>query len=246
MRKILLRIAYDGSAYHGWQKQDNADTVEGRMYTALSELCPEAELCGGSRTDAGVHARDNVVLCITPDEFRIPADKLPMALNRRLPGDICVCSGEERNADFELRGAPCRKTYEYRILNTAMPDPMRRLYCAHVSFPLDENIMAEGAAHLVGEHDFTSFSSVHAQVQTRVRTIFSAEVERHGDEILIRVCGNGFLYNMVRIIAGTLVELGRGACAAEDIKRMLDAKDRQAAGPTAVPEGLCLKRYELL
>ncbi|MBR5419807.1 MAG: tRNA pseudouridine(38-40) synthase TruA [Lachnospiraceae bacterium] len=244
MRRILLRLAYDGTAYHGWQRQENGVSVQEELERALSEIFGEAiEAEGGSRTDAGVHARDNVAAISLPEEHRIPAEKLPLALNRRLPEDIRVTAGCEVAEDFHPRKCESRKTYEYRILNSPLPDPLRRLYATHVHRPLDAERMAAAALPLVGEHDFTSFCSVHAQSNTRVRHIYSLTVTRQEDEILIRVSGNGFLYNMVRIIAGTLMEAGFGNITAEDVERMLEAKDRSAAGPTAPPQGLCLTEY---
>ncbi|MCR5250661.1 MAG: tRNA pseudouridine(38-40) synthase TruA [Lachnospiraceae bacterium] len=244
VRHILIRVAYDGSAYHGWQLQDNGITVEEELNRALSDLFgEEITVDGGSRTDAGVHAKDNVALFSTGSPVRIPAEKLPFALNRRLPADIRVTSGCEVGEDFHPRHCDSVKTYEYRILNSPLQDPLRRHVTTWYHQKLDAERMAEAARVLTGEHDFTSFCSVHAQSTTRVRTIHDIRVSREDDEIRIRVSGNGFLYNMVRIIAGTLMEVGAGRLEASAMQGILEAKDRGAAGPTAPPEGLCLLEY---
>ncbi len=247
MRRVLIRVAYDGSAYHGWMQLDGVVTVAGKINEALSDLCGEPiELIGGSRTDAGVHARDNVAVFDVPDSRLIPAEKIPGALNVRLPEDIRIKSGVQVPDDFHPRHCDTVKTYEYRILNSKLQDPMRRQYTRWVRHELDEDAMHDAAQFLCGEHDFTSFCSVHAQSNTRVRTIYDASVVRQADEIAIRVSGNGFLYNMVRIIAGTLIEVGEGKRSAEDMAKVIEAKDRGAAGITAPPQGLCLMEYRFV
>ena len=243
MKRVKLVVAYDGTAYHGWQVQPNAPTIEGELNRALSELLnEEIQVIGASRTDSGVHALCNVAVFDT--EARIPANKISYALNRKLPEDIRVQSSEEVAPDFHPRHCDSRKTYEYRILNREFPLPTNRLYSYFTYMPLDEMKMQEAARYLVGEHDFKSFCAVAAVVETTVRTLYEVSVERHGEEIVIRVCGSGFLYNMVRIIAGTLMEVGRGSLAPDKIKEILDAKDRCAAGPTAPACGLSLVKYE--
>ncbi len=247
MRRVLIRIAYDGSAYHGFARLDAVDTVAGRIETALCDLCGESvELIGGSRTDAGVHAKDNVAVFDVPDSRQIPAQKIPGALNVRLPDDIRINSGIEVPADFHPRHCDTVKTYEYKILNSPLQDPLRRNYTRWVRHELDASAMDEAARYLKGEHDFTSFCNVHAQSNTRIRTIYDASVNKHGDELMIRVSGNGFLYNMVRIIAGTLIETGEGKRKPADIKDIIEAKDRGAAGITAPPQGLCLMEYRFV
>ncbi|MBP5606718.1 MAG: tRNA pseudouridine(38-40) synthase TruA [Lachnospiraceae bacterium] len=247
MRRVLIRIAYDGSAYHGFAKLDAVDTIAGRIETALCDLCGESvELIGGSRTDAGVHAKDNVAVFDVPGSRQIPAEKIPGALNVRLPEDIRIKSGIEVPVDFHPRHCDTVKTYEYKILNSPLQDPLRRNYTRWVRHELDEDAMHEAVVALTGEHDFTSFCNVHAQSSTRIRTIYDASVVRQGDEISIRVSGNGFLYNMVRIIAGTLIETGEGKRKPEDMKAVIEAKDRGAAGITAPPQGLCLMEYRFV
>ena len=245
MKRVKLVVAYDGTAYHGWQIQPGAKTIEGELNRTLSELLQEEiQVIGASRTDSGVHALCNVAVFDT--DTRIPAEKLSYALNQRLPEDIRIQSSCEVEADFHPRHCDSRKTYEYRILNREFPLPTRRLYSYFTYVPLDVSRMKKAASYLIGEHDFKSFCATAAVVESTVRTLYEASVIREKDEIVIRVCGNGFLYNMVRIIAGTLMEVGRGNLEPEGMKKILEAKDRTAAGPTAPACGLTLVKYEFL
>ena len=177
---------------------------------------------------------------------RMPGAKISYALNQRLPENIRVRKSQEVASDFHPRHCESRKTYEYRILNAEFPIPTKRLYAYFTYVPLNADRMQEAAAYLVGEHDFKSFCSAGSQAESTIRTIYSAEVQRKDDEIIIRVTGNGFLYNMVRIIAGTLMEAGKGAREPEYMMNILAAKDRSAAGPTAPACGLMLTRYLFL
>lgn len=239
MKRVKLVVAYDGTNYSGWQLQKNAVTIEQKLNEALTDLLGEEILVtGASRTDAGVHSLGNV--CIFDTETRIPAEKICYALNSRLPEDIVVQDSCEVAADFHPRAGKSSKTYEYRILNRTFPDPTRRRDTYFYHFPLDVEAMQKGAGYLEGEHDFKSFCSVHAQVESTVRTIYSCTVQKDEDVIKIRVTGNGFLYNMVRIIAGTLIEVGAGKTAPEDILMMLEKTDRTVAGPTAPAHGLTM------
>ena len=245
MKRVKLVVAYDGTAYHGWQIQPGARTIEGELNRTLSELLQEEiQVIGASRTDSGVHALCNVAVFDT--DTRIPAEKLSYALNQRLPEDIRIQSSCEVEADFHPRHCDSRKTYEYRILNREFPLPTKRLYAHFTYVPLDVSRMEKAASYLIGEHDFKSFCATAAVVESTVRTLYEASVIREKDEIVIRVCGNGFLYNMVRIIAGTLMEVGRGNLEPEGMKKILEAKDRTAAGPTAPACGLTLVKYEFL
>ncbi len=245
MKRIKLVVAYDGTAYHGWQIQPEAPTIEGELNRCLSELLQEEiQVIGASRTDSGVHALCNVAVFDT--NTRIPAQKISYALNQRLPEDIRIQSSREVAADFHPRHVSSRKTYEYRILNRPFPLPTRRLYAHFTYVPLDVGKMRQASAYLVGEHDFKSFCSVASTVESTVRMIYDFTVEKEGDEIVIRVCGNGFLYNMVRIIAGTLMEIGRGNLEPEQMKEILATRERQAAGPTAPACGLTLVKYEFM
>lgn len=244
MKRIMLTVAYDGTAYCGWQVQQNGNTIEGELNRVLSQLLGEdIKVTGGSRTDSGVHALCNVAVFDT--EARMPAEKFSYALNQRLPEDIRVQKSRQTPPDFHPRRCLSKKTYEYRIYNAEFPMPVKRLYAHFTYVPLDEKRMQEAAAFLVGEHDFKSFCSAGTAVESTVRTIYDLQVGREGEEIVIRVTGNGFLYNMVRIIAGTLIEAGRGNIEPAEVKCILEKKDRAYAGPTAPANGLTLCRYEI-
>lgn len=240
MKRIRLRVAYDGTAYAGWQVQPNALTVQEVLDKALSDLLRvPVHTMGASRTDAGVHALGNVAVFDT--EARMPADKYAFALNTRLPEDIRIQLSEEVPADFHPRFCHTVKTYEYRILNRTFPDPTRRLNSVHIYGTLDLAAMQKAAAYLEGTHDFKSFATENPQVTDTVRTIYKTQLWRDAEDMIhFQITGNGFLYNMVRIITGTLVEVGKGAMAAEDIPEILAAKDRTKAGPTARAKGLTL------
>lgn len=245
MKRVKLVVAYDGTNYHGWQVQDNGITIEEVLNRTISELVQEdIKVIGASRTDAGVHACGNVAVFDT--ESRIPGDKFSFALNQRLPEDIRIQESCEVDADFHPRYADTVKTYEYNILNRRFELPSKRLYAAFCYYPMDIERMNQAAAYLVGEHDFKSFCSTGAQVQTTVRTIYAVNVTKEDDMVHIRITGNGFLYNMVRIIAGTLMQVGTGLMEPEQVKEILEARDRSKAGPTAVAKGLTLVeiRYE--
>lgn len=239
MKRVKLVVAYDGTNYSGWQLQKNAITIEQKLNEALTTLLnEEIAVVGASRTDAGVHSLGNV--CIFDTESRIPAEKMCYALNSRLPEDIVVQNSCEVASDFHPRAGKSSKIYEYRVLNRTFPDPTRRRDTYFYHYPLNIEAMQKAATYLEGEHDFKSFCSVHAQVETTVRTIYSCTVEKEEDVIKIRVTGNGFLYNMVRIIAGTLIEVGAGKREPEEILTMLEKTDRTVAGPTAPAHGLTM------
>lgn len=243
MKRIMLTVAYDGTNYKGWQIQPDELTIEGVLNSELSRLLNEdIRVIGASRTDTGVHARGAV--CVFDTESSIPGDKFSFALNQSLPDDIRIMASKQVADDFHPRKVACRKTYEYRIYNDTFPLPTRRLYTHHVYGPLDEKLMQEAGQYLVGEHDFTSFSSAGSQAVSPVRTIYELSVRREALEVVITVTGNGFLYNMVRIIAGTLIEAGQGKYPPERVKEMLKARDRVAAGQTAPACGLCLAGYD--
>ena len=246
MRRIKLIVAYDGTEYSGWQIQPEAPTIEMYLDKAIRELTGEnVHVTGASRTDAGVHAYGNVAVFDT--ESTIPGDRFTFALNRFLPDSIVIQDSWEVSVDFHPRHCDTRKTYEYRILNTAVPLPQKRNFTWHVAGSIDIEKMKEAAAYIVGEHDFKSFCQTGAQVESTVRTIYSVEVEEQGEnDLVIRVCGNGFLYNMVRIIAGTLLDIGQGKRDPMDIFTILEARDRSTAGPTAPAHGLTLMKYEFL
>lgn len=245
MRRIMLTVAYDGTNYHGWQIQKNGETIEGVLNRCLSELLQEKiEVIGASRTDAGVHALGNIAVFDTTS--RIPAEKFPYALNARLPQDIKIQKAEETAQDFHPRHCESRKIYEYRIYNAPFPMPLKRLYSYFSYTPYNIEDMKQAAEYFVGTHDFKSFCSADAQVETTIRQVDAVQIEKQEDDIVIRVSGRGFLYNMVRIMAGTLMEVGRGHRQPQDIQKILDAKDRETAGSTAPACGLTLIKYEFL
>lgn len=254
--RVKLIVAYDGTNYCGWQVQPNGITIEEVLNKHLSELLGEdIVVTGASRTDAGVHSLGNVAIFDT--NTRMPADKISFALNQRLPEDIVIQGSCEVPEDFHPRYAESRKTYEYRILNRRFKDPTRRMDTHFYHYALDEEKMQQAADYLVGEHDFASFCSAGAQVKSTVRTIYQCDVERsgnkgtdefskNGDLLTIRITGNGFLYNMVRIIAGTLIQVGAGIIEPEDVAKILEGKDRLLAGPTAPAVGLTMIGIEYL
>lgn len=245
MKRVRLVVAYDGTNYHGWQVQKNGITIESELNRCLSELLQEPiEVIGASRTDAGVHALGNVAVFDT--ESRMPAEKISYALNQRLPEDIRIQKSEEVAPDWHPRYCDSRKTYEYRIYRGEFPMPVKRLYALFTYRSLDVTKMQEAAQYFVGEHDFKSFCQVHAQVDSTVRTVYEMKVYEEGTDVVIRVTGGGFLYNMVRIMAGTLLEVGQGKRVPEEIAEIIEAKDREAAGPTAPAHGLTLIKYEFL
>ena len=243
MKRVMLEVAYDGTNYCGWQIQPNGITIEEVLNKKLSKLTgEEIRVIGASRTDSGVHARGNVAVFDT--DTTIPPDRLAYALNRRMPEDIVIVKSEEVPADWHPRYCDTVKTYEYHILNTRVPDPIRRRTTYFVSYSLDLENMRRAAGYLLGEHDFASFCNVRTNAEDTVRTVYDLDILENGEELTIRIRGNGFLYNMVRIIVGTLLRVGRGFYTPEQVKDILEARDRQAAGVTAPPHGLILVGIE--
>lgn len=243
MKRIKLEIAYDGTAYHGWQIQPGEQTIEGVINQALSKLLQEdINVIGASRTDSGVHAKGNVAVFDT--DTRIPAEKICYAINQHLPWDIRVQSSVEVSEEFHPRRVNSRKIYEYNILNRNISLPTERLYSYFLYYDLNVDAMKQAAGFLIGEHDFKSFCSVKTDALNTIRRIYHLDVEKDGYMIRIRVTGNGFLYNMVRIIVGTLIEVGRGVIMPEEIAKMLKGLDRSLAGPTAPAHGLTLVGIE--
>ena len=267
MKRIMLVTAYDGTGYSGFaaQKDPGIRTIEGELNRALSELTGE-KICvaGASRTDAGVHALCNYAVFDT--ESPIPPAKFALAVNTRLPEDIRVRKSMEVDPSFHPRTQKSEKTYEYRIYNARIPDPLKSRYAYCTYFHLELEPMRKAAEYLVGEHDFASFANPSGSAATTVREITKITIEEipcpvprlmldeRGEvssedaarDIVIRVSGKGFLYNMVRIIAGTLLRVGRGMLRPEEIPAILDQKDRRAAGDTAPACGLWLIDYRLL
>lgn len=242
-RRILLQVAYDGTEYHGWQYQPGSKTIEGELNIALSALFGEPiQVIGASRTDAGVHGLMNIAVFDT--DSTIPPDKVAYALNQKLPEDIRIQGSREVAPDFHPRKTKTRKTYGYRIYTATFPNPLWNRYAHYTYFQLDLERMQQAAAYLVGAHDFQSFCAAGSTAETTVRTIYDISVEKEADCFVIKVTGNGFLYNMVRIIAGTLLYVGAGKIDPADLPAILEAKDRTKAGPTAPAKGLTLLRYE--
>lgn len=248
MKRIILKISYDGTNYNGWQKQakqPHTKTIEGILNQRLSKvLGEEIEIIGASRTDSGVHALCNIAVFDTNTD--IPAEKIALALNRRLPRDIVIQASKEVSPDFHPRDRKSIKTYEYKILNTKLPIPSKRLYYYHVHNKLNLDDMKLGARYLEGTHDFKSFCLKKTQTQTTVRTIYNIDIAKKDDIIKISIKGNGFLYNMARCIVGTLLYVGRGVYPPEHVKEILKKKDRQAAGPNAPANGLTLVNIQYL
>lgn len=240
MRRVRLVVAYDGTNYCGWQIQPNGITIEEVLNREISRLTrEEIRIIGASRTDSGVHALGNVAVFDTASS--IPPERMAYALNQRLPGDIVIVRSDEAASDWHPRYQDeIAKTYEYHIYNAPMPNPLKRNYSAFVSFPMDAEKMRKGAEYLVGEHDFVSFCNIRTNVSDTVRTVYSITVVQNGPDIVLRITGNGFLYHMVRIIAGTLIRVGRGFYAPEKVKEILEEKKRTAAGVTAPASGLVL------
>lgn len=243
--RVKMIVAYDGTNYCGWQVQINGITIEEVLNRELSNLLKEEiVIIGASRTDSGVHALGNVAVFDT--NTRIPAEKISFALNQRLPDDIRITNSCEVADDFHPRFCDTIKTYEYRIWNDRFPNPMVRLYSKFCYFNLDVEKMQEAANYLVGEHDFKSFCSTRTQVENTVRTVTEITLLKEGNMITMRIRGTGFLYNMVRIIMGTLLKVGMGMYGPEHVKEILEACDRSKAGPKAEACGLTLVGIEYL
>ena len=236
-RNIALKLMYNGTAYHGWQVQKNAISVAETLEKALAATVGHPVKCtGAGRTDAGVHAEVYVANFRTT--CRIPLDKLPLAVNTRLPDDIVVVKATQVHEGFNAIGSCRKKEYTYKIYNSRIRDPF---YVNRVWFYprlLDERVMAAAARQFVGTHDFAAVRSVGTETRTTVRTVHYFEIERRGDIIDCRVCADGFLYNMVRAMVGTCIYAAEGKLNPEDIPAILAARNRTLAGPTAPPDGL--------
>lgn len=238
MKKLLLTLRYDGTRLHGWQVQPNSVTVQEVLQDAIERITGiRSPVTGCSRTDAGVHALR--FYCTTPLPKQSP-DAFCKALNAVLPRDVAVLAAREVGEDFHPRYSACGKRYVYRIWNGKVRDPFQDAYSLHVRTPLNTASMNETAALFVGTHDFSAFCSAGGSVEDKVRTITRAEVTRQGDMVTYTVEGNGFLYNMVRIMVGTVLDVENGRLTRDDVCRALAEGDRNAAGVTAPPQGLFL------
>lgn len=248
-RNLKLTLAYDGSEFSGWQVQPASATIQGTLASAIGRLTGENVLPQGSgRTDAGVHALAQVATVSTASP--IPVENLLKALNDILPPSIRVLAVSEVPADFHARKSAHAKTYRYRIYRGAICSPFLARYVWHFPYSLREDVMTEAAAHIVGEHDFTSFAAVDPERDkqnadaSNVRTIFSSSFHRQDEELIYTVRGNGFLHHMVRNLVGTFILVGKGTLRSDDVPRILSARDRSAAGATAPASGLFLVSVE--
>lgn len=241
MRNIKLTIEYDGKDFKGWQKQNDKLNIQGEIEKAIETITGEkVELIGSGRTDAGVSALGQVANFKT--ECTIPTDKIPYALNTMLKKSIRVKKAEEVDEKFHSRYTCKKKTYRYVINNTEHGTAIYRYIQYHFPLPLDENKMNEAINYLIGEHDFKSFKASGTSSKSSVRTIYDAKVFREGELVIIELTGNGFLYNMVRIISGTLVDVGQGKIEPNYMKEILEKRDREYAGKTLPANGLCLMK----
>ncbi|NMH69101.1 tRNA pseudouridine(38-40) synthase TruA [Bacillus sp. RO3] len=240
MQRVKCTIAYDGTYFHGYQVQPNQRTVQGVLEDILSTIHKgeRIRISGSGRTDAGVHANGQVFHFDTP--LSIPEGKWPVVLNTRLPDEVTVKEAEFVPAYFHSRFSVTRKEYRYRIYTGESRSPFNRHFALHFPHPLDVSAMENGARHLIGVHDFTSFCSAKTEVKDKVRTIHHIGIHVHGEEIIFSFVGNGFLYNMVRILVGTLLEVGSGNIPVEEVPVILTSRDRNRAGKTAPPHGLYL------
>ena len=241
MKRILLTVEYDGTNYAGWQRQINGFAVQQVLEEALQKATKERiVVTGASRTDAGVHALGQAVHFDT--ESRIPPEKYPFVLNTMLPRDVRVHAGREVPEGFHARFMTCGKRYTYRIVNSRHASAIRRNTHVHVPLPLDLAPMQEAAKQLLGTHDYAAFQAAGGTAKTTVRTITKADLVQMGDEIILTVEGDAFLYNMVRIIAGTLIEIGLGRRTVNAFSEAYETLDRLSLGVTAPPQGLELTK----
>lgn len=242
MRNLKFTVAYDGSDYHGFQKQPKQPqvaTIEGKLEQAMEELVgKKVEIIGASRTDARVHAKGQVFNCQlkTP----IPTANFGVALNGLLPADIVIVEVTEASSQFHARYSNQGKRYYYQIYQAKLPSPFLRNYAYHITDPLDLTAMRQAAEHLIGEHDFTSFRAAGCNAYSPWRTLYNIDITVQNKLVVIDVAGDGFLYKMMRAIVGTLVQVGRGRLAASQLEEIIQAKDRSQAGPSAPGHGLFL------
>jgi tRNA pseudouridine38-40 synthase len=243
MRTIKLTISYDGAAYKGWQLQKNGSTVQGKLEEALKKVFgSKHRLHGAGRTDSGVHARAQVA------HFRIsnsiPVKKIPVALNSVLPEDIAVTQAKEVPDGFHSRFDAKEKNYRYYIYAEKQRDPFHEKYSWRIPYDLDVSLMKKEAKELIGRHDFKSFQARDKKERSSVRTVKSLRIKKETPFVIIDIAADGFLYNMVRNIVGTLVDIGRGYSPPGSMKKILREKDRRQAGPTAPAKGLFLVRIK--
>ncbi|HIT71639.1 MAG TPA: tRNA pseudouridine(38-40) synthase TruA [Candidatus Scatovivens faecipullorum] len=239
MRNIKLIIEYDGKGFNGWQKQPNKLNIQGEIERAIEEITGESiDLIASGRTDAGVHSLGQTANFKT--ESKIPIEKIPIAINSKLKQSIIIKSAEEVDERFHSRYNVKSKKYRYTINNSKYGSAIYRNVEYHFPIKLNIENMQKAAKYFEGEHDFKAFKASGTSSKSSVRKIYKAEVIKNEDRIYIELTGNGFLYNMVRIISGTLLDVGSGKIAPEEIKNIIETKDRKLAGKTLPPQGLCL------
>lgn len=241
MKNLLFKIKYDGSSFHGWQIQPNGITVQQCLGEAFESIFGQkVNINGCSRTDAGVHANEfcfNVKI-----DTQMSEERIITAINSKLPPSAAVYACREVKEDFHARFDCKGKEYIYRVLNTPYPDPFLRDRAYHYKYPLDEKMLDREAKAFIGTHDFMAFCASGSSVQTTVRTVYDFSVRRENDEVIFSVSGDGFLYNMVRIAVGTLIDISRGKIERGSIPQIIESKDRNMAGVTAPPCGLYLNK----
>ena len=241
MRNVLLEISYDGARYHGWQVQKNAVTVQEVFQNAVEKLFGERiDIKGCSRTDSGVHAKSYFVSFKT--DKRIENGKIVMALNTYLPKDIAVLNCREADDDFHPRYSTVSKEYVYKLYNGKIRDPFLENYAFHYRYPINAEYLNSEAKAFLGTHDFCGFCSSRSDVEDTVRTVMNFEVFREGDTVYFKVEADGFLYNMVRIMVGTLLFVNEGKIKRGELSSVIESKDRSRAGKTAPPQGLYLNK----
>jgi len=241
MRNILLRLAYDGTKYHGFQRQpeEHGQTIQGELERVWKKLfAEEIKVVTAGRTDTGVHAKGQVINFRS--RVRIPQVKIPKAINSILPDDIRVIEARDVSEDFSARQSAKWKRYDYQIDNGRIPNVFNRLYALHEPVPLNIADMKKAASYLEGKHNFRAFAAAGSSAKSFIRTLYHCKVSQQGEQIVITCIGNGFLYNMVRIIAGTLLYVGKGRIKPEDIPAILISENRTKAGKTVSPAGLIL------
>jgi tRNA pseudouridine38-40 synthase len=240
MRNIRLLVQYEGTRYQGWQRQQSTEnTIQGKLETLLGRMCGEpVELQGSGRTDAGVHALGQVANFHT--ECDMPVEEMQTYINHYLPEDIAVVEVREAAPRFHSRLNACGKHYEYRVINSDIPDVFRRRYALEVPEQLDVKAMERAAALLLGEHDFQSFTSARKGKKSTVRRIDEIRITRDGNLLCFSFKGDGFLYHMIRILMGTLLEVGMGRRSPESMEAILESRNREQAGMLVPAKGLTL------
>ena len=242
MQNILFGVSYIGTMYAGWQRQDNALSIQEVIETAIEQICgKKTEIFASGRTDAGVHAYEQ---CFSAKLDFKPIEQLPLAINSKLPSDIRILWAKKVDDNFHARFSAHKKTYLYRVRVGDIESPFDAFMTTYIKHNLNYNAMLKASKYLIGEHDFQSFCSAHTTTKDYIRTIYSLNIVRNDNIFEFEICGNGFLYNMVRIIVGTLIEVGKNKLKPEDVLQILEKKDRKFAGKTMPAKALILKKVE--